>query len=178
MSASPAAPAIAQRSPGTPCGISVWNVSEPHAPFRGSATRLIDREAECRLLDQLLAAVRDGESRALILHGEAGVGKTALLEYLSERASDAGCQVVSAAGVQSEMELASHEYLMIQVWDALPAAPTPKPHAVDSETGRGLEIVSLLADRWGYYHPPDGGKVVWAALVTGAPPGASQGAGA
>ena len=84
----------------------VWNVSEPHAPFRGSATRLIDREGECRLLDQLLAAVRDGESRALILHGEAGVGKTALLAYLSERASDAGCQVVGAAGVQSEMELA------------------------------------------------------------------------
>ena len=82
------------------------DVSEPHAPFRGSATRLIDRERECRLLDQSLAAVRDGESRALILHGEAGMGKTALLEYLSERASDAGCQVVSAAGVQSEMELA------------------------------------------------------------------------
>src|SRR5689334_6472551 len=48
----------------------VWSVSEPHAPFRGSATRLIDREGECRLLDQLLAAVQDGESRALMLYGE------------------------------------------------------------------------------------------------------------
>jgi len=77
----------------------VWGVSEPHAPFRGSATRIIDRERECRTLDQLLAAVRGGESRALILHGEAGVGKTALLEYLSERASHAGCQARSLARV-------------------------------------------------------------------------------
>jgi hypothetical protein len=59
---------------------------------------------------------------------------------------------------------------MIQVWDALPAAPAPRPHAIDSETGRGLEIVALLSDRWGFYHPADGGKAVWAALLTGAVP--------
>jgi anti-sigma regulatory factor (Ser/Thr protein kinase) len=64
--------------------------------------------------------------------------------------------------------LASREYLLIQVWDALTAAPAPRPHAIDSETGRGLEIVTLLSDRWGYYHPAEGGKVTWAALVTGA----------
>jgi anti-sigma regulatory factor (Ser/Thr protein kinase) len=73
--------------------------------------------------------------------------------------------------------LASREYLLIQVWDALTAAPVPRPHAIDSETGRGLEIVTLLCDRWGYYHPPEGGKVTWAALVTGAAPGTAQGAG-
>jgi anti-sigma regulatory factor (Ser/Thr protein kinase) len=67
---------------------------------------------------------------------------------------------------------ASDEYLIIQVWDALPAAPAPAAHAIDSETGRGLEIVSLLSDRWGFYHPADGGKLVWAALVTGAAPSA------
>jgi hypothetical protein len=50
---------------------------------------------------------------------------------------------------------------MIQVWDALSAAPTPRPHVIDSETGRGLEIVSLLSERWGFYHPVGGGKVVW-----------------
>jgi hypothetical protein len=66
---------------------------------------------------------------------------------------------------------ASDEYLVVQVWDALPAAPAPRPHAIDSETGRGLEIVSLLSDRWGFYHPPDGGKLVWAALITGGRPG-------
>jgi anti-sigma regulatory factor (Ser/Thr protein kinase) len=59
---------------------------------------------------------------------------------------------------------ASHERLTIQVWDALPAAPHPQPHAIDAETGRGLEIVSILSDRWGFYRPRTGGKLVWAIL--------------
>ncbi len=73
---------------------------------------------------------------------------------------------------------ASDEHLMIQVWDALSAAPAPRPQAIDAETGRGLEIVSLLSDRWGFYHPVGGGKVVWAALVTGTAPRALPDAGA
>ena len=72
---------------------------------------------------------------------------------------------------------AGDEYLMIQVWDALSAAPAPRPHALDAEAGRGLEIVALLTDRWGFYHPAGGGKVVWAALITGAAPSAPHGAG-
>jgi len=60
--------------------------------------------------------------------------------------------------------LASHERLMIEVWDALPAPPDLRPHAIDADSGRGLEIVSLLSDRWGFYHPGSGGKVVWAVL--------------
>src|SRR2546429_42924 len=78
--------------------VIVRNVPEPHGPFRGSATRVIDREGECRLLDQLVAAVRGGESRALVLHGEAGVVKTALLEYLSRRGAHDVCQEGSAGG--------------------------------------------------------------------------------
>ncbi len=69
-----------------------------------TGTRLTGRHAERGVLDRLVAAVRDGESRALVVHGEAGVGKTALLEYLAGQAS--GCRVVRAAGIQSEMELA------------------------------------------------------------------------
>jgi anti-sigma regulatory factor (Ser/Thr protein kinase) len=61
--------------------------------------------------------------------------------------------------------LANDERLIIQVWDALPMAPTPQQHALDAETGRGLEIVSLLSDRWGFYRPRDGGKTVWAAVT-------------
>jgi anti-sigma regulatory factor (Ser/Thr protein kinase) len=68
--------------------------------------------------------------------------------------------------------LASREHLMIQVWDELSAPPTRKPHAIDAETGRGLEIVSLLSDRWGFYHPVGGGKIVWAALGISAAPAA------
>jgi DNA-binding CsgD family transcriptional regulator len=62
------------------------------------------RRNECEALDRLLDAVRAGDSRALVVRGESGVGKTALLEHAVERAS--GCRVVRAAGVQSEMELA------------------------------------------------------------------------
>ena len=59
---------------------------------------LTGRHAECGVLDQVIAAVRSGESRALVLRGEAGVGKTALLEYLAARAHD--CQVMRVAAVQ------------------------------------------------------------------------------
>lgn len=46
------------------------------------------RSSECALLDDLLSAVRRGESRSLVLRGAAGIGKTALLDYLVESASD------------------------------------------------------------------------------------------
>ena len=58
------------------------------------------------MLDQLVDAVGAGESRALVVRGDPGAGKTALLEYLAGRASDSRCQVIRVAGVQSEMELA------------------------------------------------------------------------
>ncbi len=60
--------------------------------------------SECGVLDRLVDAVRAGESRALVVRGEPGIGKTVLLEYLAGRA--AGCRVARAAGVQPEMELA------------------------------------------------------------------------
>src|SRR4051794_40003900 len=69
-----------------------------------SPRRLLGRRAECEALDRLLDAVRAGESRALAIHGEPGIGKSALLDYVIQRAAD--CHVASAAGVQSEVELA------------------------------------------------------------------------
>jgi DNA-binding CsgD family transcriptional regulator len=65
---------------------------------------LLGRRSERELLDGLLQAVRGGESRVLVLRGEPGVGKSALLDWVAERAS--GCRVGRAAGVQSEVELA------------------------------------------------------------------------
>ena len=68
------------------------------------APELRGRRRECEALDRLLEDVRAQQSRVLVLRGEAGVGKTALLEYLTASAS--GCRVARAAGVESEMELA------------------------------------------------------------------------
>lgn len=71
---------------------------------------------------------------------------------------------------------ATSECLTIQVWDSVPTAPEPRPHTIDAETGRGLEIVSLLSHRWGFYHPDTGGKLVWAALDIGTTPSDAYGA--
>ena len=62
------------------------------------------RRSECARLDGLLAGVRAGRSAALVMRGEAGVGKTALLDYVATSAGD--LRVLRAAGVESEMELA------------------------------------------------------------------------
>lgn len=65
---------------------------------------LIGRGSECAALDQMIKAVRAGKSRVLLLHGEPGAGKSALLEHLESSATD--MRVLRAAGVESEMELA------------------------------------------------------------------------
>ena len=62
------------------------------------------RREECAELDRLLQRIRAGESSVLVLRGEAGIGKTALLEFVAEQAT--GCRVARAGGVQDEMELA------------------------------------------------------------------------
>jgi DNA-binding CsgD family transcriptional regulator len=79
-----------------------------HLPADRSTERrrsgLRGRAREQEALDRLLASVRSGHSEVLVVRGEAGMGKTALLAYLIERAS--GCLVLHATGVQAEMELA------------------------------------------------------------------------
>ena len=65
---------------------------------------LIGRRSECEMLDGLVADVRAHRSRVLVLRGEPGVGKTALLDYVASTST--GCRVVRAAGVESEVELA------------------------------------------------------------------------
>src|SRR3954465_10868684 len=65
--------------------------------------RLLGRAAECQALDRLIEDVRGGRSAVLVLHGEAGVGKTALLRYCAQQAS--GFRVARVAGVESDMEL-------------------------------------------------------------------------
>jgi hypothetical protein len=65
---------------------------------------LQDRRNERATLDRLLDGLRVGRSGALVVRGEPGIGKSALLGYLTERAS--GCRVARASGVESEMEIA------------------------------------------------------------------------
>ena len=94
-------------------------------PGSGARTRLWGREQECARLDELVSSVRRGESRSLVLRGEAGIGKTALLEYLIESASH--LKVARATGVESEMELAfaSLHQLCAPLLDRLERLSTP-----------------------------------------------------
>src|ERR1700735_1777280 len=103
--------------------------------WRGRASGLTDRRAECGVLDQLISAVRAGGSRVLVVRGEPGVGKSALLDYLAGRA--AGCRVVRAAGVESEMELAfaGLHQLLAPVLDRAEALPVPQRDALMTAFG-------------------------------------------
>src|SRR3954471_12797605 len=124
-----------------------------HIPQRG----LLGRRSESATLDRLLEAVRAGKGRALVIRGDPGVGKTALLEYVVERAS--GCRVAQAAGVQGEMELAfaGLHQLCAPMLDRLERLPGPQRDALGSAFGMaagrapdrflvGLAVLSLLAE--------------------------------
>src|SRR4051812_47681893 len=88
------------------------------------------REEELRTLERLLEAVRAGQSRALVLRGEPGIGKTALLEHAVEAA--ANFRVARAAGVESEMELAfaALQQLCAPMLDLLDHLPAPQRDAL------------------------------------------------
>jgi DNA-binding CsgD family transcriptional regulator len=96
---------------------------------------LIGRHSELAVLDRLLRVVRSGRSSVLVLRGEPGIGKTALLESLVERAS--GCRIARAAGVQSEMELAfaGLHQLCAPLLDRLDRLPGPQGDALAAAFG-------------------------------------------
>ena len=109
------------------------------------------------MLDELVVSVRTGLSRALVLRGEAGVGKSALLEYLVQQAS--GCGIAQATGVESEMELAyaGLQQLCAPCLDRLERLPGPQHDALGKAFGLrdgdapdrfvvGLAVLSLLSD--------------------------------
>jgi DNA-binding CsgD family transcriptional regulator len=126
-------------------------------PEPGGRTTLRGRATERMLLDALVAAIQRGESRSLVLLGEAGIGKTALLEYLLESASDT--TVVRAAGVESEMALAfaSLHQLCGPLLDRLKRLPAPQRQALEIVFGEragappdrflvGLAVLSLFSE--------------------------------
>ena len=123
----------------------------------GLGPRLRGRRNECAALDRLVENVRAGQSRVVVLRGEAGVGKTALLEYLLERAS--GCRIARAAGVESEMELpfAGLHQLCAPMLEHLDRLPSPQGDALGAAFGLregdapdrflvGLATLTLLAE--------------------------------
>src|SRR5262245_61352504 len=91
---------------------------------------LVNRFPERAVLRQLLATARAGRSRVLVLRGEAGGGKTALLEYAVESAGDV--HVARVAGVESDMELAfaALQQLCAPMLDKLEGLPGPQRDAL------------------------------------------------
>jgi DNA-binding CsgD family transcriptional regulator/tetratricopeptide (TPR) repeat protein len=93
------------------------------------------RREECAVLDGLLDGARVGRSAVLVLKGEAGVGKTALLEYAVASASE--MRGIRAAGVESEMELAfaALHQLCVPLLDRLERLPGPQRDALATTFG-------------------------------------------
>jgi DNA-binding CsgD family transcriptional regulator len=122
-----------------------------------SPRRMLGRRSECAALDRLVASVRGGLSRALVLRGESGIGKSVLLEYLVQHAF--GCGIARAAGVESEMELAyaGLQQLCAPFAGRLEGLPGPQRDALGTAFGLrhgdapdrfvvGLAVLSLLSD--------------------------------
>ena len=120
------------------------------------ASGFLDRTSEREVLDRLLADVREGQSAVLVMRGEAGIGKTALLRYAARQAS--GFRVAQVAGVEAEMELpfSGIHQLCAPVLDQLDALPQPQQDALNVALGLapgdvpdrflvGLAVLGLLS---------------------------------
>src|ERR1700737_859795 len=121
---------------------------------------LLDRLPERAALSGLLDVARAGRSGVLVMRGEPGVGKTALLEYAIKSAAD--LRVARVAGVESEMELAfaALQQLCAPMLDQLEALPDPQREALGVAFGLttgpapdrflvGLAVLSLLSETAG-----------------------------
>ncbi|MDS0134617.1 MULTISPECIES: AAA family ATPase [unclassified Amycolatopsis] len=121
----------------------------------GREPELLGRGEELAALDGVLAAARAGHSRVLVLRGEAGIGKTALLDHVAAQAS--GCRVARTAGAESERELpyAGLQQLCAPFLDRLEHLPAPQRAALGTAFGLtagappdrflvGLAVLTLL----------------------------------
>ena len=115
------------------------------------------RARERQALDGLLGRVRGGDSAVLVIRGEAGIGKTALMRYCARQAS--GCRLVQVDGAESEMELplAALHQLCTPMLGSLGALPEPQQRALRVAFGLaagaapdrfvlGLAVLGLLAE--------------------------------
>lgn len=117
---------------------------------------LIDRRTESRVLDDALRAARAGSGSALVVCGDPGVGKSALIEYVAGRAE--GYRLIRAAGIESEMELAyaGLQQLCMPMLDRIAHRPDPQREVLGTAFGLhagsapdrlliGLATLSLLS---------------------------------
>jgi DNA-binding CsgD family transcriptional regulator len=118
---------------------------------------LTGRGAECARLNQLLADAHEDRSSVLVVRGEAGIGKSAMLDYTAERAED--CRILRAVGVEWEMELpfAGLHQLCVRLLEHRERLPEPQREALETAFGLsagvqpdrfliGLAVLSLLSD--------------------------------
>ena len=123
----------------------------------GRAPAFRGRARERAALDGMLDRVREGESAVLVMRGEAGIGKTALMQYCARQAS--GCRVAQIAGVESELEMpfAAVHQLCEPMLGHLDALPEPQQQALQVAFGLaagntpdrfvvGLAVLGLLAE--------------------------------
>jgi DNA-binding CsgD family transcriptional regulator len=123
----------------------------------GSQAPLFGRHSERAIFDGLVAGARAGQSQVLVVRGEAGIGKTALLDYLETKG--AGCRIARSAGAEAEMELAYGALHQIcgPLLDRLDRLPEPQRIAISTAFGLisgdepdrfmvGLAVLDLLAD--------------------------------
>jgi predicted ATPase len=122
-----------------------------------SGDLLRGRRSECASLDRLTSDAMSGRGRVLVLRGEAGIGKSALVEYVVRSA--AGCRIARAVGVESQMELAfaGLHQLCAPMLDHLDRLPGPQQDALSVAFGLsagsppdrflvGLAVLGLLAE--------------------------------
>jgi predicted ATPase len=118
---------------------------------------LVGRRVERARLDAFVAGVRSGQSQVLVLRGEAGIGKSALLEQVATQAE--GCRVLAGAGVQADMELpfAALHQVLGPLLGGVDRLPPPQRDAVKVAFGLlaatppdrfmvALAVLTLLSD--------------------------------
>ncbi len=123
---------------------------------KGQRQRLRGRDRECETLRRLISDARSGESQVLVLRGEAGAGKTAMLAYAEEQAAE--MRVARVSGVEADMELAfaALHQLCLPLMARIDELPEPQRDALNVAFGRGvgptpdrflvgLAVLSLLA---------------------------------
>ena len=144
-------------TPEKPGGRAPDSSSSAGLPSGARPQWLRGRRSECAVLDELAASLLAGQSGVLVLRGDPGVGKTALLDYLEAHA--AGCRVARAGGVESEMELAfaGLHQICVPYLDRIGRLPGPQRDALGTAFGLqtgpvpdrflvGLAVLTVLSD--------------------------------